>query len=168
MMKTCGYSKSRAWTQPPAHEAKPLNNRIDRRRHGLEPTDPRGPVSPPPSFLQAFPNFRLFSPNISKESFGGFVGFQGLAIDANRKCHSPNFLRRKGSRGARAPGGPVGLVERHGKSMARILFFRKKNRRTCFAASPKRELIPRLDGNRQMARYRSARRDEALVPRFAA
>jgi hypothetical protein len=30
-------------------------------------------------FLQAFPNFGLFPPSFSKESFGGFVGFQWLA-----------------------------------------------------------------------------------------
>jgi hypothetical protein len=29
------------------------------------------------AFFQAFPNLRLFSPNISKEIFGGFVGLQG-------------------------------------------------------------------------------------------
>jgi hypothetical protein len=35
--------------------------------------------------LQAFPKLGCFSPSISKESFGGFVGFQGLAIDPNPK-----------------------------------------------------------------------------------
>jgi hypothetical protein len=34
----------------------------------------------------------LFSPRIHKESFGGFVGFQRLAIDANQKGPLPNFL----------------------------------------------------------------------------
>jgi hypothetical protein len=45
----------------------------------------------PPSFIQTFPNFRLFSPNIRKESFGGFVGFQRVAIDPNNNCTHPNF-----------------------------------------------------------------------------
>jgi len=31
------------------------------------------------AFFQAFPNLGLFSPSFSKESFGGFVGFQGVA-----------------------------------------------------------------------------------------
>jgi hypothetical protein len=30
-------------------------------------------------FFQAFPNLGLFSPSFSKESFGGFLGFQGVA-----------------------------------------------------------------------------------------
>jgi hypothetical protein len=41
--------------------------------------------------LQAFPNFRLFSPNISKESFGGFVGYQRVAIDPNKKVGLQTF-----------------------------------------------------------------------------
>jgi hypothetical protein len=48
---------------------------------------------PPPSFFQAFPNFRLFSPSFSKECFGGFVGFQGVAIDPNQKSPSKYFAR---------------------------------------------------------------------------
>jgi hypothetical protein len=31
--------------------------------------------------FQTFPNFRLFSPSFSKESFGGFVGIQGVAVE---------------------------------------------------------------------------------------
>jgi hypothetical protein len=38
-----------------------------------------------PNFLQGFPKIRLFSPRISKECLGGFVGFQRLAIVANQK-----------------------------------------------------------------------------------
>jgi hypothetical protein len=30
-------------------------------------------------------------PSFSKDSFGGFVGFQGVAVDPNRKIDSPNF-----------------------------------------------------------------------------
>jgi hypothetical protein len=36
-------------------------------------------------FCQAFPKFGLFSPRISKESFGVFVEFQGVTVDANPK-----------------------------------------------------------------------------------
>jgi hypothetical protein len=32
----------------------------------------------PPSLLQGVPNPALFSPRISKDSFGGFVDFKGL------------------------------------------------------------------------------------------
>jgi hypothetical protein len=46
---------------------------------------------PVQAFFQAFPNPSLFPPRISKEFFGGFVGFQGFAIDANPKCPPPNF-----------------------------------------------------------------------------
>src|SRR6202453_3672470 len=90
-------------------EATRRNNRIDRRRHGLEPTAPPGPVPPPPSFFQAFPNKCDFLPSFSKECLGGFVGFQGVTIDPNPKCRSPRFWRRKGARGARAPWGSVGF-----------------------------------------------------------
>jgi hypothetical protein len=34
-----------------------------------------------PSFFQGFPNPSHFSPSFSKESFGGFVGFQRVATD---------------------------------------------------------------------------------------
>jgi hypothetical protein len=40
----------------------------------------RLPTSKP--FLQAFPNFGLFSPSFSKVSFGGFVGFQWVTVAA--------------------------------------------------------------------------------------
>src|ERR1700677_4354011 len=116
-------------------EATRRNNRIDRRRHGLEPTAPPGPVPPPPSFFQAFPNKCDFLPSFSKECLGGFVGFQWVTIDPNPKCRSPDFWRRKEARGARAPWGRSVLVEHHGKTVARIRFSRKKNRGTCFAAS---------------------------------
>jgi hypothetical protein len=36
-------------------------------------------------FLQAFPNLGHFSPSFSKQSFGGFVGFQWVARVSNRK-----------------------------------------------------------------------------------
>jgi hypothetical protein len=52
---------------------------------------------PSKPFFQAFPNLRLFSPNISKESFGGFVGFQGVARVANRKSAFPNLFAASAS-----------------------------------------------------------------------
>src|ERR1700733_1595663 len=45
----------------------------------------------PPSFFQAFPKIRLFSPRISKECLGGFVRFQRLAIVPNPKVVSKLF-----------------------------------------------------------------------------
>ena len=114
------------------------NNRIDRRRHGLEPTAPPGPIPPPPSFFQAFPNKCDFLPSFSKECLGGFVGFQGVTIDPNLKIESvvlQIFWRRKGARGARASWGRSVLVEHHGKTVAQIRFSRKINRRTRIAAS---------------------------------
>jgi hypothetical protein len=44
------------------------------------------------AFLQAFPNLACFAPSFSKQSFGGFVGFQGVASLQNPKCSLPNFL----------------------------------------------------------------------------
>jgi hypothetical protein len=46
------------------------------------------------SFSQGFPNLALYSPNFSKESFGGFVGFQRLAIAEGSNSLSPNFCGR--------------------------------------------------------------------------
>jgi hypothetical protein len=43
-------------------------------------------------FCQTFPNFGQFSPRISKESFGGFVEFQGVKVDATRKSALSKFL----------------------------------------------------------------------------
>jgi hypothetical protein len=50
------------------------------------------------AFLQAFPNLRLFSPSFSKECFGGFVGFQGVARVAGHKVPLSKFF---------APAGPL-------------------------------------------------------------
>jgi hypothetical protein len=44
------------------------------------------------AFFQAFPNLSLFSPRISKESFGDFVGFQGVAKTQNRKSALAKFF----------------------------------------------------------------------------
>src|SRR5277367_4031424 len=80
-------------------------------------SDGRGPCGAPESsklFLQAFPKFRLFSPSFSKESFSRFVGFQGVAIDANRKNLFPNFLSSPRTRRARrAPPNPSGSLKGH-------------------------------------------------------
>jgi hypothetical protein len=35
------------------------------------------------AFYQAFPNLVAFSPSLSKDSFGGFVGFQGVIVAPN-------------------------------------------------------------------------------------
>src|SRR5271155_2779348 len=44
------------------------------------------------AFLQAFPNLSLFSPSFSKQSFGGFVGFQGVTRPPDQKAPLPNFF----------------------------------------------------------------------------
>jgi hypothetical protein len=44
------------------------------------------------AFLQAFPNLGCFCPSFSKQSFGRFVGFQGVASLKNLNDVSPNFL----------------------------------------------------------------------------
>jgi hypothetical protein len=62
---------------------------------GVRPHGIVGFRAPPPTsklFFQTFPNFGLFSPRISKDSSGGFVGFQRVAMDKNRQSPSPNFL----------------------------------------------------------------------------
>jgi hypothetical protein len=42
--------------------------------------------------LQAFPNPACFSASLSKESFGGFVEFQGVARVPNQKGAFPNLF----------------------------------------------------------------------------
>ena len=49
------------------------------------------------AFCQAFPNLGCFCPRISKDSFGGFVGFQRVTRVPNPKCPSPNFFASAGS-----------------------------------------------------------------------
>jgi hypothetical protein len=57
------------------------------------------------AFLQAFPNLGCFCPSFSKQFFGRFVGFQGVASLKNLNDVSPNFLRLRppSSRIAAAP-----------------------------------------------------------------
>src|SRR5277367_5450672 len=43
------------------------------------------------AFLQAFPNLGCFCPSFSKQIFGRFVGFQGVASLKNLNDVSPNF-----------------------------------------------------------------------------
>jgi hypothetical protein len=45
------------------------------------------------AFLQAFPNLGCFRPSLSKQIFGRFVGFQGVASLKNENDVSPNFFR---------------------------------------------------------------------------
>jgi hypothetical protein len=45
-----------------------------------------GPSADLQAFLQAFPNLGLFSASFSKESFGGFVGFQWVTKIKNQKA----------------------------------------------------------------------------------
>ena len=51
-----------------------------------------GPSAHLQAFLQAVPNLGCFSPSLSKGSFGGFVGFQGVTRIKNHKSRFPNFL----------------------------------------------------------------------------
>src|ERR1700722_12973438 len=45
-----------------------------------------------PAFLQAFPNLACFAPSFSKQSLGGFVGFQRVASLKNPKCSCSKFF----------------------------------------------------------------------------
>ena len=50
----------------------------------------------PPCIFQAFPNPGCFAPSFSKQIFGRFVGFQGVASLPNRKCGlSKSFVARR-------------------------------------------------------------------------
>src|SRR5271170_526197 len=53
------------------------------------------------AFWQAFPNLGCFCPRISKDSFGGFVGFQRVTRVPNPKCPPPNFFASAAARRAR-------------------------------------------------------------------
>jgi hypothetical protein len=44
------------------------------------------------AFFQAFPNPGCFAPSFSKQIFGRFVGFQGVASLKNLNDVSPNFF----------------------------------------------------------------------------
>jgi hypothetical protein len=63
-------------------------------REEAKAAEQRRPSKP---FFQAFPNLRLFSANTSKESLGGFVGFQGVTRVANRKRAFPNLFAASAS-----------------------------------------------------------------------
>ena len=89
------------------------------------------------AFFQAFPNPSLFSPRISKEFFGGFVGFQGFAIDANPKCRPPNFFAPSPPKNAFAPRSTDEADGAFESNLTRLTFFRKKNWRP---ASPARDM----------------------------
>jgi hypothetical protein len=44
------------------------------------------------AFFQAFPNLSLISPSSSKDSFGGFAKFQGLATESKPKRSFSKFF----------------------------------------------------------------------------
>ena len=46
------------------------------------------------AFLQAFPNLACFSPSFSKQSFGGFVGFQGVTRVPSKRGKSAGVRER--------------------------------------------------------------------------
>jgi hypothetical protein len=46
-------------------------------------------------FLQAFPNLGYFCPSFSKQSFGGFVGFQWVARVSTERVRFQTFPRRR-------------------------------------------------------------------------
>jgi hypothetical protein len=109
----------------------------------LEPTNPLGPASRPPSiFAKLFQRSVVPMPSFSKECLGDFVGFQRVTIDPNPKCRPPNFLARMGREESALAQGPSDSVEQHGKTVAPILFFRKTNR--AISALDLRELFDRF------------------------
>jgi hypothetical protein len=65
-------------------------------------------------------------PSFSKERLGGFVGFQRDTLDPNASCGPPNFYLHNAARGS-ARLDQSSSVEQHGKTLALLLFFRKKN-----------------------------------------
>src|ERR1700722_3832174 len=85
-----------------------------------------GPL-PLQAFFQAFPNPSLFPPRISKEIFGGFVGFQGFAIDANPKCPPPNFFAASPRKTPSRPDRQTKLMGPFESNLTWLTFFRKKN-----------------------------------------
>ena len=120
------------------------------------------------AFGQAFPNLSCFSPSFSKDSFGGFVGFQGLARLPNPKSPFPNFCSPKGVRGGRGRAARRwGLSKCHGRTVAWVVFFRKRKYRNfherrsrcSFAYSPS----PRGLYRRGQGLDRPARGDSDLV-----
>ena len=86
------------------------------------------------AFWQAFPNPACFPPRISKENFGGFVGFQGVTRVKNPKCPSSNFFGAAGLFlvALLAPSGHVPLARAAGR--ARSADSREGLRRTLAGA----------------------------------
>jgi hypothetical protein len=58
---------------------------LRRERGERRPSVARASLPTCKLYCQTFPNFGLFSPRISKETFGGVVEFQGVTMEANRK-----------------------------------------------------------------------------------
>jgi hypothetical protein len=78
-------------------------------------------------FLQAFPNLGCFCPSFSKESFGRFVGFQGVARLPNPKCPLPNILLSPWARRTRrTTARPMGIVEGTSKHASMDAVFPKE------------------------------------------
>ena len=61
------------------------------------------PRSPSKLFCQAFPNPAHFSPSLSKNSFGGFVGFQWVTTLQTPILASSKFLISRADRSAPGP-----------------------------------------------------------------
>jgi hypothetical protein len=82
------------------------------------------------AFLQAFPNPSCLRPSFSKESFGGFVEFQGVTSPPNHNVPLPNFFvgpaffrprskrRRAALRLRAADGGSLRVRAKRGAFMA--------------------------------------------------
>src|SRR5208282_3096812 len=71
-------------------------------------------------------------PSFSKDSLGRFVGFQRVTREKNQQDSFPNFFVPSASPAARTAGPArrrVGIVERHGETVAWVSLFRKRNRR---------------------------------------
>jgi hypothetical protein len=65
-------------------------------------------------------------PSFSKDSFGGFVGFQGVAVDPNRKIDSPNFCPPNWAQKAVGPAqSSRQAAERLVCTLTRVAVFRK-------------------------------------------
>jgi hypothetical protein len=90
----------------------------------------RGRVPASKFFFQTFPNLGLFSPRISKESFGGFVGFQGVTHRCKPKApFSKFFVSWRARRARRAHAEPWGSLKDYESTVTSISILRKKNPR---------------------------------------
>jgi hypothetical protein len=86
-----------------------------------------GASGEPQAFFHAFPNLSLISPSFSKDSFGGCMEFQGLAIESKPKRSSSKFLALHGPEEPFAYGQTSLIVEGTRKYGSMISFSRKKS-----------------------------------------